>query len=135
MKTTAMVIAGILATSSIAYSSDAHSIDSKSIIPEYQKQNQWYIDAKSAINRKGISGIKAKNVILFVGDGMGVSTVTAARILEGQLKGMLGEENNLAMDRFPYTGLAKTYNVDAQTPDSAGTMTAMISLENLQSPK
>lgn len=127
MKTTAMVIAGILATSSIAYSSDAHSIDSKSIIPEYQKQNQWYIDAKSAINRKGTSGIKAKNVILFVGDGMGVSTVTAARILEGQLKGMLGEENNLAMDRFPYTGLAKTYNVDAQTPDSAGTMTAMMS--------
>lgn len=69
----------------------------------------------------------AKNVILFVGDGMGVSTVTAARILEGQMKGLQGEENNLAMDLMPYTGLAKTYNVDAQTPDSAGTMTAMMS--------
>jgi alkaline phosphatase len=69
----------------------------------------------------------AKNVILFVGDGMGVSTVTASRILEGQLKGQLGEENNLSFDLFPFAGLAKTYNVDAQTPDSAGTMTAMVS--------
>lgn len=69
----------------------------------------------------------AKNVILFVGDGMGVSTVTAARILEGQMNGMDGEEHQLSFDRFPFTGLSKTYNVDAQTPDSAGTMTAMMS--------
>ena len=69
----------------------------------------------------------AKNVILFVGDGMGVSTVTAARILEGQNKGLMGEENQLSFDKFPFSGFAKTYNVDAQTPDSAGTMTAMMS--------
>ncbi|MDT0595897.1 alkaline phosphatase [Glaciecola petra] len=70
---------------------------------------------------------KAKNVILFVGDGMGVSTVTAARILEGQMLGKEGEEHQLSFDTFPFAGLAKTYNVDAQTPDSAGTMTAMVS--------
>ncbi len=70
---------------------------------------------------------KAKNVILFVGDGMGVSTVTAARILEGQNLGKLGEEHQLSFERFPFAGLAKTYNVDAQVPDSAGTMTAMVS--------
>jgi alkaline phosphatase len=127
MKKSAMLIAGVLATSSIAFTASAESRGSKSIIPDYQKSNQWYMDAKSVVKRKGTSGIKAKNVILFVGDGMGVSTVTAARILEGQLKGMMGEENDLAMDLFPYTGLAKTYNVDAQTPDSAGTMTAMMS--------
>ncbi|MDP5029841.1 alkaline phosphatase [Paraglaciecola sp.] len=69
----------------------------------------------------------AKNVILFVGDGMGVSTVTAARILEGQLNGELGEEHQLSFDTFPFAGLSKTYNVDSQTPDSAGTMTAMMS--------
>ncbi len=69
----------------------------------------------------------AKNIILFVGDGMGVSTVTAARILDGQQKGMSGEENSLSFGRFPFVGLSKTYNVDAQTPDSAGTMTAIIS--------
>lgn len=69
---------------------------------------------------------QAKNVILFVGDGMGISTITAARILDGQNNGMDGEENVLAIDNMPFSGLSKTYNVDAQTPDSAGTMTAMV---------
>ncbi|MGQ8364727.1 alkaline phosphatase [Glaciecola sp. 1036] len=70
---------------------------------------------------------QAKNVILFVGDGMGVSTITSARILDGQMAGKDGEEHQLSFDKFPFAGLAKTYNVDAQTPDSAGTMTAMMS--------
>lgn len=97
-------------------------------VPDYQKYSQWYTQAQANVGEKPFAGLsKAKNIILFVGDGMGVSTVTAARILEGQLKGMQGEENNLSFDLFPYTGLSKTYNVDAQTPDSAGTMTAMMS--------
>lgn len=69
--------------------------------------------------------VRAKNVILFVGDGMGVSTVTAARIYEGQQRGLSGEENLLSFERFPQTALVKTYNTDAQVPDSAGTATAM----------
>ena len=68
---------------------------------------------------------RAKNVILFVGDGMGMSTITAARILEGQLKHKSGEENRLSFDRFPYTAFSKTYSWDQQTSDSAPTMTAM----------
>ena len=67
-----------------------------------------------------------RNVILFVGDGMGVSTVTAARILDGQRRGQPGEENWLSFERFPNLALVKTYNVDAQVPDSAGTMTALV---------
>ncbi len=67
-----------------------------------------------------------RNVILFVGDGMGVSTVTAARILDGQNKGGQGEENLLSFEHFPNVALVKTYNVDAQVSDSAGTMTALI---------
>jgi len=35
----------------------------------------------------------AKDVILFIGDGMGVSTLTAARILEGQMPGESGLQN------------------------------------------
>jgi alkaline phosphatase len=66
-------------------------------------------------------------VILFVGDGMSLTTVSAARILEGQLRGEPGEENWLAFERLPYTGLARTWEVDLQVPDSAGTMTAMMS--------
>ncbi|KAG8515590.1 Intestinal-type alkaline phosphatase, partial [Galemys pyrenaicus] len=69
---------------------------------------------------------KAKNLILFLGDGMGIPTVTAARILKGQLNGSLGPETPLAMDRFPYVALSKTYNVDRQVPDSAATGTAYL---------
>ncbi|XP_061287201.1 intestinal-type alkaline phosphatase-like [Bos javanicus] len=88
----------------------------------------------------------AKNVILFLGDGMGVSTVTAARILKGQMAGKPGPETPLAMDQFPYLALSKvrakwpqgglhqrggrlcpqTYNVDRDVPDSAGTTTAYL---------
>ncbi len=69
---------------------------------------------------------RAKNVILFVGDGMGVSTVTAARILEGQQMGKTGEENSLFFEKLPYVALSKTYSWDQQTSDSAPTMTAMV---------
>ncbi|HYG64781.1 MAG TPA: alkaline phosphatase, partial [Thermoanaerobaculia bacterium] len=69
---------------------------------------------------------KARNVILFVGDGMGVSTITAARILEGQQKGQRGEENSLSFERFPYLGHSKTYQANQQVPDSAPTMTSII---------
>ena len=68
---------------------------------------------------------KAKNVILFLGDGMSLTTVAASRIYEGQQKGGSGEENLLSWERFPATAFSKTYNTDSQTPDSAGTMTAI----------
>ncbi|PCI53802.1 MAG: alkaline phosphatase [Alphaproteobacteria bacterium] len=67
----------------------------------------------------------AKNVILFIGDGMGVSTVTAARILDGQSKGGYGEENILPFETFPNLALVKTYNTNQQVPDSAGTASSM----------
>lgn len=68
----------------------------------------------------------AKNVILFIGDGMGVSTITASRIYDGQQRGGHGEENSLSFEKLPYLALSKTYSVDQQTPDSAPTMTAMV---------
>jgi len=69
----------------------------------------------------------AKNVIIFIGDGMGVSTVTAARIFDGQSKGLKGEEHALAFEDFENLALIKTYNTNAQVPDSAGTATAILS--------
>lgn len=68
---------------------------------------------------------KAKNVILFVGDGMGISTVTAARIFDGQSKGLDGEEHKLSFEKFDNVALITTYNLDSQVPDSAGTASAM----------
>jgi alkaline phosphatase len=76
--------------------------------------------------REAAAPAHARNVILFIGDGMGVATVSAARIFDGQSKGMRGEEHELAFERFPNVALVKTYNTNQQVPDSAGTATAML---------
>jgi alkaline phosphatase len=98
-------------------------------LPEHQTSNVWYTDAHTKLMEKLQTNnrFKAKNVIVFIGDGMGISTLTSARILQGQLNNQPGEEGYLSFESFPHTALVKTYNVDAQTPDSAGTMTAMMS--------
>jgi alkaline phosphatase len=70
--------------------------------------------------------LPVKNVILFVGDGMGISTVTAARILAGEKAGLAGpERGSLHFETFPDLALSKVYQWDQQTPDSAPTATAM----------
>jgi alkaline phosphatase len=88
----------------------------------FKAGHQTVVDAKHLKTKNG----RAKNVILFIGDGMGVSTITASRIYDGQQKGGHGEENSLSFEKLPYLALSKTYSVDQQTPDSAPTMTAMV---------
>lgn len=82
--------------------------------------------ATTAANRPVTAAPKTRNVILFIGDGMGVSTVTAMRILDGQRKGMPGEENVLPFERFPHVALSKTYEVNQQVGESSGTATAIL---------
>ena len=49
-----------------------------------------------------------KNVILFIGDGLSISTVTAARILKGQkYKKVSGEEQYLTFEKFPESAFLK----------------------------
>jgi len=74
---------------------------------------------------------EAKNVIFFLGDGMGPVTVTAARIYKGekQLAAKPGslvspERANLVMQSLPYAARVKTYSLDGQTTDSAPSMAA-----------
>ena len=90
----------------------------------------WRRDGWNAVrrakNQKLRTG-KAKNVILFIGDGMGISTLTAARIFEGQQRGESGEENRLSFEEFPFSAFSKTYSANQQTSDSAPTMSAIIS--------
>ena len=111
-----------------AFSAVSHA----DVLPQSQKDSSWYSAAQTKLTTKtaqaqATQATKAKNVILFVGDGMGISTLTAARILQGQRNNQSGEEGYLSFEEFPYSAQVKTYNVDAQTPDSAGTMTAIIS--------
>lgn len=93
--------------------------------PDGETPAWWFRDGAAQAAQRGAMGGRAKNVILFVGDGMSLTTVAAARILDGQRRGSPGEENRLSWERFPSTALSKTYNTNSQTPDSAGTMSAM----------
>jgi alkaline phosphatase len=98
-------------------------------VKRVESPEKWQRDGEAFVERaknKKYFGSRAKNVILFVGDGMGITTLTAARILEGQLRGESGEENQLSFEEFPSLALSKTYSVNQQTSDSAPTMTAII---------
>ncbi len=85
----------------------------------------WFRNGAAQAAERGAMSGGAKNLILFVGDGMSLPTVAAARVLEGQRAGRSGEEQKLAWEEFPATALSRTYNTNSQTPDSAGTMSAM----------
>ncbi|MEO1251960.1 MAG: alkaline phosphatase [Pseudomonadota bacterium] len=88
----------------------------------------WFDAGATALaDRKRNAGEtkRARNVILFVGDGMDINTVTAARILAGQAAGGPGENHNLSFDAFHNVAFSKTYTVDFQVSDSAGTASAM----------
>ena len=57
---------------------------------------------------------------------MGITTTTAARILEGQMRGETGEENFLSWEKFPWSAQSKTYNVNSQSADSGACATAYL---------
>ena len=59
-----------------------------------------------------------KNIIFFLGDGMGMTTMTAARIYS------VGEDGELTMDTLPETAFVKTFSNNAQVTDSAPSMSA-----------
>ena len=114
----------------LIFSSSSSGVNGHGDIFENQDENSWY--------KEGVKLVKdnlklkpntdtAKSAILFLGDGMGVTTITATRILDGQMKGGKGEENVLSWEVFPWSALAKTYAVNQQGPDSASTGTAFLS--------
>lgn len=72
---------------------------------------------------------KAKNIILFIGDGMNIDTISASRMMKPvpiSENMHCGEEIQLVMEQLQFSGFAKTYSVDRQTADSASTATAFL---------
>lgn len=65
---------------------------------------------------------QAKSAILFIGDGMGLAQVTAARIFEGNAR-----DGKLTLDTMDYTALVRTYSADRLVTDSAAAGTALAS--------
>ena len=96
---------------------------------DYQQGQQW-LEQRLAVTKDWSDAQKrpdaARNLVFFLGDGMSVTTLTAGRIFQGQQQGKTGEEHFLSFEAFPNTALIKTYNTNQQTPDSAGTMTALM---------
>ena len=69
-----------------------------------------------AINNNG--GTKAKNIIICIGDGMGIGHRTAARIMSrGVQQGKAVDD--LVTDTFPNTGIVKTSSLNSIVTDSA----------------
>lgn len=117
------VAAGLLGVPPWPAYAQAPAVQGPESVQDWWDAGQRFIRSSQAVKH---NEQRARNVILFIGDGMGVSTVTAARILEGQLRGQPGEENLLFFETLPQVALSKTYSWDQQTPDSAPTMTAMV---------
>lgn len=69
-----------------------------------REQSVWFdsglVELKAALNVE-MNTRRARNVILFVGDGMGPNTVTASRIYK------VGESGRLTWEQFPHMGLLK----------------------------
>ncbi|XP_035536289.1 alkaline phosphatase, tissue-nonspecific isozyme [Morone saxatilis] len=76
----------------------------------------------SVLDRKLNTNV-AKNILFFLGDGMGITTYTAARILKGQLQNQTGEETVMTMDTFPNVGLAKVHTHVGRGGKSVGIVT------------
>lgn len=66
--------------------------------------------------KKDRSSGKVKNIILFIGDGMGTDHVYAA---------MTVSDKPLTIESFPYTGFSKTYSADSYVTDSGAGGTAI----------
>jgi len=62
--------------------------------------------------------VKPKNIILLIGDGMGLSQITA---------GLYSNDNRLELERFNNIGLHKSYSADSLITDSAAGATAFAS--------
>ncbi|XP_068249172.1 alkaline phosphatase-like [Palaemon carinicauda] len=121
---TAVLLAAVLvgwATAEIVYPSPNKDENDSDFWLELGRK-----EIEEALEQPKLTNV-AKNVILFLGDGMGITVNTAGRILKGQKQGNSGEEGYLVWERFPNIGLMKTYNLDKQVPDSAGTATAYLS--------
>lgn len=127
MRTILAASAAVLAISALGVSGCVTSAPQRTAIAPVQATDSYFVKGAAAIQAKiaARGQPRAKNVILFVGDGMGISTITAARIYAGQSKGLDGESYQLAMEKLPYSAFSKTYTHDSQVADSAPTAVAM----------
>lgn len=86
---------------------------SKELNAQYHIDNGVEFVKQQHIKSTSLNTNTAKNVILFLGDGMSMPTMAATRVYIG------GEKRSLSFEEFPYVAMSKTYCVDKQVADSA----------------
>lgn len=64
-------------------------------------QNSAQDKLKIQLQKNMLNKNIARNIIMFLGDGMSLPTITATRVYMG------GEEKELSFEKFPYSGLSK----------------------------
>lgn len=84
-----------------------------------QDPDYWRNEAKEGIEKR-LRRLQnkniARNVIMFLGDGLSVPTLAAARILKGQRENRTGEEAEMFFETFPTVGLSKVGTYTFITP-------------------
>jgi len=75
--------------------------------------------APAAAGAAGPEACERRSLLLFIGDGMGLAHINAARLAAG------GAGGRLAMERLPVVGLVRTHAHGALVTDSAAAATAM----------
>ena len=74
-------------------------------------------DTKPSKHLQKFPSIKAKNIILLIGDGMGPNQVALARFATG------GPDHRLSFENFPITGIVYNHSADSLYTDSAASAT------------
>lgn len=110
----------------VTVAADAASVPKSSPPSPPRTQAEWYAHGRAAIEaveRQRHHRGRARNVLLFVGDGMDVNTQTAARIYEAD-SAFAGQ---LEWQRFPHVALLRTWCPGSLVCDSAATANALFS--------
>ena len=91
-------------------------------VPE-KDQKILPIDFKKDLNPKELKqvDVKARNIILLIGDGMGPTHISVYRNVHG------GPNHKLSFDKFDFSGYVKTHAYNSLVTDSAASATAFSS--------
>lgn len=87
-----------------------HSSSSSRASDKERETKHWADEAVAGIEerlRRQNNRNVARNIVMFLGDGMSVPTLAAARTLLGQRLGSTGEEHQLSFEAFPTSGFSK----------------------------
>lgn len=115
---TATISSAANISSSAATISSAAAVSSVATISSAGSSSSIPASSSSSESSSSAAPVAKKNVLFFLGDGMGITTLTAMRIYE------VGEAGSITIDTLPESAFVRTYSEDGQVTDSAPSMAA-----------